>query len=172
MTTSPPAATGRRLGALLQRVAEAAMALGLAGMVLAVFVNVVLRYAFDTGIVFYEELARLLFVWLVCIGAIVASRERQHLGFDLLTSRLRAAPRRWCTALSRLGIAYVLVLVTQGSWRQVQAGLDSHSTVIGYPLALAAAATLVLAIGMLAVLLHQVVVGGEAPLGSADTHVE
>lgn len=137
------------------------MALGLAGMVLAVFVNVVLRYGFDTGIVFYEELSRLLFVWLVCIGAVLASGERKHLGFEMLTTRLHGLPARVCRWISRLGIAYILVLVAQGSWQQVQAGMNSFSTVIGYPLALAAAATLVMAVGMLAVLLVQSLPGGQ-----------
>ena len=152
-----------RVGTSLRRVAEAAMAIGLAGMVLAVFVNVVLRYVFDTGIVFYEELSRLLFVWLVCIGAIVASAENKHLGFDMLTSRLKGVPRQLCLWLSRAGIVYVMVLVVQGSWRQVEAGMNSHSTVIGYPLALAAAATLVLALGILLVLLVQMLQGSRPP---------
>lgn len=152
-----------RAGTWLRRIAEAAMAIGLSGMVLAVFVNVVLRYVFDTGIVFYEELSRLLFVWLVCIGAIVASAENKHLGFDMLTSRLKGLPRTVCTVLSRLGIAYVMVLVVQGSWRQVQAGMQSFSTVIGYPLALAAASTLVLALGMLLVLVVQTLQGTRPP---------
>jgi TRAP-type C4-dicarboxylate transport system permease small subunit len=57
----------------LKRLAEGLMVLALAGMVVAVFVNVVLRYVFHTSIVSYEEISRLLFVWLVAIGAIVAA---------------------------------------------------------------------------------------------------
>lgn len=38
----------------LQRLAELTMVLALAGMVIAVFVNVVLRYVFNTSIVSYE----------------------------------------------------------------------------------------------------------------------
>ena len=60
-------------------------------MVIAVFMNVVLRYTAGTGFASSEELARLLFVWLVCMGAILASAENRHLGFDLVQSRL---PRR------------------------------------------------------------------------------
>ena len=172
--SSPPTVAPRR-GGLLKRLAEAAMALGLAGMVGAVFVNVVLRYVFDTGIVFYEELSRLLFVWLVCVGAILASSEHQHLGFDLLTSRLRGLPLRLCTWVTRAGVAYALVLVAIGSWQQVQAGLQSFSTVIGYPLALAAASTLVLAVGMLAVLALQTLRGETAATAdhaASDAQVE
>jgi TRAP-type transport system small permease protein len=43
----------------------------LAAMVVLVFTNVVLRYAFGSGITMSEELARWFFVWLVFLGAIV-----------------------------------------------------------------------------------------------------
>ena len=78
----------------IQRIAEALMVLALAGMVIAVFVNVVLRYLFHTSIVSYEEVSRLLFVWLVAIGAIVAAFEGSHLGFDLVTSRVGPGARQ------------------------------------------------------------------------------
>lgn len=136
----------------VKRLAEHAMVAGLAGMVLAVFVNVVLRYGFDTGINFYEELSRLLFVWLVAVGTIVAGFEGKHLGFDLVTQRAGPRTRRLMFWTSQALIGVCMVLLLKGSWGQVVAGLHSFSTVIGYPLAWAAAATLVLAIGMLAVL--------------------
>lgn len=72
----------------LQRMAEALMVLALVGMVVAVFINVVLRYVFNTSIVSYEEISRLLFVWLVAVGSIVAAFEGSHLGFDLVTARV------------------------------------------------------------------------------------
>ena len=135
----------------LQRLAELTMVLALAGMVIAVFVNVVLRYVFNTSIVSYEEISRRLFVWLVAIGAIVAAFEGSHLGFDLVTSRVGPAARKVLFWVSQLLVVLCMVLLLWGSWAQVQAGLSSYSTVLGYPLALGAAATLVLAVGMLVV---------------------
>jgi TRAP-type transport system small permease protein len=52
---------------------ETLLALCLAGMVIAVFGNVVLRYGFNSGINASEELSRLLFVWMVFLGATLAS---------------------------------------------------------------------------------------------------
>jgi TRAP-type transport system small permease protein len=154
---------------LLKRVTEFFLAITLAGMVLAVFINVVLRYGFDTGIVFYEELSRLLFVWMVCIGAALVFAENEHLGFDMLTSRLhgptRAIPRAICRWLSRIAIALCLGLVIQGSWEQVIAGMKSFSTVMRFPLALVAAATLLMATAMSLVLLIEIV---RDPSGSAE----
>ena len=156
----------------LQRATEAVIAASLALMVLAVFVNVVLRYVFDTGIVFYEELSRLLFVWLVCIGAVLASAEGKHLGFDMVTARLKGPVAALCLALSRLLTAGVLLLVVRGSWEQVKAGMNSFSTVIGYPLALAAASTLVMALGMLVILVLEVLQGRVTEHHETDVAVE
>ena len=138
----------------LQRAAELFMVVALAGMVVAVFVNVVLRYVFNTSIVSYEEISRLLFVWLVAVGSIVAAYECSHLGFDMVTSRVSAPVRRVLFWLTQLLVVACMVMLLWGSWAQVQAGLSSYSTVMGYPLALGAAATLVLAVGMLVVALR------------------
>ncbi|WP_157270664.1 TRAP transporter small permease, partial [Azohydromonas aeria] len=46
------------------RVLDALIALALAVMVVLVFGNVVLRYAFNSGITVSEEVSRWLFVWL------------------------------------------------------------------------------------------------------------
>ena len=146
---------------LLKRAAEFFLAVTLAGMVIAVFVNVVLRYGFDTGIVFYEELSRLLFVWMVCIGAALVFAENEHLGFDMLTERLHARGRKHaiavCRWLSRIAIAICLVLVIKGAWEQVIAGMQSFSTVMHFPLALMAAAALVMAALMLIVLMVEII---------------
>jgi len=152
---------------VLQRMAEHFMVLALAGMVVAVFVNVVLRYAFGTSIVSYEEISRLLFVWLVAIGAIVAAFEGKHLGFDMVTSRLKGNARTGMFWIAQLIAGGCMVLLLIGSWHQVVAGMDSFSTVLGYPLALAAAATLVLAVGLLAAIVVDLIRGGP-PQQAAD----
>lgn len=148
---------------LPQRLAEHFMVLALAGMVVAVFVNVVLRYVFNTSIVSYEEISRLLFVWLVAVGSIVAAWEGSHLGFDMLTSRVGPKTGTVLFWVSQALILLCMGLLLWGSWDQVVAGLDSRSTVLGYPLALGAAATLVLAVGLLAVLVRDMRRGPQAP---------
>jgi hypothetical protein len=70
----------------LHRAADTAMALCLAVMALAVFINVVLRYGFGSGIAVSEELSRLLFVWLVFIGAAAAYPRGEHMAFTSLWS--------------------------------------------------------------------------------------
>ncbi|RYF07619.1 MAG: TRAP transporter small permease [Comamonadaceae bacterium] len=171
MSHSDPNAPVRRKHGL-QRLAELFMVLALAGMVVAVFLNVVLRYVFHTSIVSYEEIARLLFVWLVAIGAIVTAFEGKHLGFDMVTSRVKGGTRKALFWASQALVAGCMVLLLKGSWAQVVAGMDSFSTVLGYPLALGAAATLVLAAGLLVALVFDLVRGKPPALGDVETSVE
>ncbi|ADV00389.1 TRAP transporter small permease [Alicycliphilus denitrificans] len=170
-TSSSAAALPRK--PLPQRLAEHFMVLALAGMVVAVFVNVVLRYVFSTSIVSYEEISRLLFVWLVAVGTIVAAFEGKHLGFDMLTSRLKGRARKLLFWFSQALVAGGMLLLLKGSWEQVIAGMESYSTVLGYPLALGAAATLVLAVGLLAGVVVDLSRGEPLAHGSdADVSVE
>ena len=81
------------------------MAICLLLMVVLVFGNVVLRYAFNSGIAVSEEVSRWLFVWLTFLGAIVALREHGHLGTEALVSRLGTGGRKAC-----LVVGYVLML--------------------------------------------------------------
>ncbi|MBC7994597.1 MAG: TRAP transporter small permease subunit [Rhizobacter sp.] len=121
-----------------QRLAETAMAVMLAVMALAVFINVVLRYGFGSGIAASEELSRLLFVWMVFIGATAAYPLGEHMAFTSLLRPLQSKPMA-LKALTRVIHALVLmacVLVGWGAWQQVVVGLGSKSVVMGYSAAL------------------------------------
>lgn len=121
-----------------QRVANAAMAGCLGVMALAVFVNVVLRYGFGSGIAASEELSRLLFVWMVFIGATAAYPTGEHMAFTSLVALLRGKPGAMAvaTVLIRLLVVLGCALIGWGAWQQVIVGLDSSSVVLGYPTAL------------------------------------
>ncbi len=118
------------------RLAHGAMAACLGVMALAVFVNVVLRYGFGSGIAASEELSRLLFVWMVFIGAAAAYPAGEHMAFTSLVARLGAGGLRVMTVVIRLMVVLACVLLGWGAWQQVLVGLDSHSVVLGYPTAL------------------------------------
>src|ERR1043165_8520563 len=90
----------------------------LAIMVVLVFGNVVLRYAFNSGITVSEELSRWLMVWLTFLGAIVALREHSHLGVDTLVRALPPAGKRICFILSYGLMLYADWLLLAGSWKQ------------------------------------------------------
>jgi len=119
-----------------QRVAQTAMAACLAVMAVAVFVNVVLRYGFGSGIAASEELSRLLFVWMVFIGAAASYPVGEHMAFTSLVGQLKGGALVAATVLIRVLVLLACVLLGWGAWQQVVVGLDSHSVVLGYPTAL------------------------------------
>ena len=123
---------------LFQRVAQAAMAACLGVMAVAVFVNVVLRYGFGSGIAASEELSRLLFVWMVFIGATAAYPAGEHMAFTSLVGLLKSRPAAMALVALLIRALVVLAcgLLAWGAWQQVVVGMDSHSVVLGYPTAL------------------------------------
>ena len=129
-TTAPP---GR-----FQRITNTMMAACLAVMAVSVFVNVVLRYGFGSGVAASEELSRLLFVWMVFIGATAAYPAGEHMAFTSLVGMLKnkPLPMRLMTALIRMAVILGCALVGWGAWQQVVVGMDSKSVVLGYPTAL------------------------------------
>lgn len=132
-----------------ERCVEALMALDLALIVVLVFSNVVGRYGFGSGFAGAEEVSRLLFVWLVFLGAVLALRRRAHLGVELLQARLPRPIRRTCAVITHLLMLYALWLFLAGSWTQTKIGMTTFSTVLHYPNALMAASGLVCAASML-----------------------
>ena len=62
--------------------------IGFAVATLVLFTNVVLRYAFDTGLVWALEFVQYMFAWVVLIGAAHGVKVGIHLGIDILLERL------------------------------------------------------------------------------------
>jgi TRAP-type C4-dicarboxylate transport system permease small subunit len=118
------------------RLLDALIAIALAIMVVLVFGNVVLRYAFNSGITVSEELSRWLFVWLTFLGAIVAIKEHGHLGTDMLVSRLGKTGKKACLVVSQLAMLYVTWLLFQGSLTQAQINADVQAPVTGASVAI------------------------------------
>jgi gluconokinase len=134
---STPTAGGPA-NSLFQRTTNTILAICLGVMAVSVFVNVVLRYGFGSGIAASEELSRLLFVWMVFIGATGAYPLGEHMAFTSLIGLLQRRPAAMALASSVIRLLVLLgcVLVGWGAWQQVVVGMDSTSVVLHYPVAL------------------------------------
>jgi TRAP-type C4-dicarboxylate transport system permease small subunit len=123
-------------------------------MVVLVFGNVVLRYAFNSGIVFSEEASRFIFMWLTLIGALVVMKDNAHLGMTTVVSRLGETAQRVCRGISVLGALVCCLLLAHGAWKLVMLGMDDTAPVTGVPLGLVYSCLLVSSAGMALILLH------------------
>lgn len=105
-------------------------------MVVLVFGNVLLRYAFNSGITLSEEVSRWLFVWLTFLGAIVALREHAHLGSDMLVGRLGPRGKRLCLAVAQALMLWMTWLMLSGSWAQARINWEVDAPVSGASVAI------------------------------------
>lgn len=120
----------------------------LAVMVVLVFGNVVLRYAFNSGIVFSEEVSRFVFMWLTLIGALVVMKDKAHLGMSSLVDRLGETGQRVCRFASDALTLGCCLLLAHGAWKQVVIGMDNRAPVTDLPLGVVYLCLLISSAGM------------------------
>ena len=113
MAKPVPAAGGRGLSsfAAVRHAAIGALEAVSAGLVVAEFVillcGTVARYAFNSPLLWADELASLLFLWLSVFGAAIALHRSEHMR---LTTVLMWVPKRTAAFLETLGMVIVLAL--------------------------------------------------------------
>ena len=100
----------------MDRVEEITIALLMGMMTVVTFTNVVLRYVFNSSLIWGLELTLVLFAWLVLVGISYCVKIKSHLGVDLVLNRVSERVRRilgLCAAA--ICIAYALLLL-KGAW--------------------------------------------------------
>ncbi|MEN3149693.1 TRAP transporter small permease [Neorhizobium sp. IRAMC:178] len=103
----------------------------LSAMAIMVFANVVLRYAFNSGMSVSEELSRYFFVWLSFIGAVVAFREHGHLGVESVVALFGRTGRLVCMILSNIIILVCSAIFFWGTWQQFEINASMSAPVTG-----------------------------------------
>lgn len=107
----------QKTGKAVRTILDTAIGIALYLMVILVFINAVLRYAFHAGWAFSEEISRWMFVWVTFLGAIVAFVENSHIGVDLVISRLGRKARFIVSMTGHLLMCGSLALAFSGSWK-------------------------------------------------------
>lgn len=110
-------------------------ALCLAVMVVLVFGNVVLRYGFNSGIAFSEEMSRWAFVWLIFVGAVGGLKDLSHLGVDSLVSKLSRQGKLICYVLSHVLMLGIVGVFLYGSYVLLVININNVTPVSGVSLA-------------------------------------
>lgn len=84
----------------------------LAGLTVVVCLGVFFRYVLNSSLVWYDEFASYLLVWLTFFGAVVAHYHQRHIGFELFVDRLAPRARRVADIVAEtavLGFQFVLL---------------------------------------------------------------
>jgi TRAP-type transport system small permease protein len=160
----------RLLGAYC-RVIEAALVACLSIMVVLVFGNVVLRYAFNSGITVSEEISRWLFVWLTFMGGVVGLREHSHLGTEMLLDRLGPGAKKACIVAGYLLMLWCCWLLFRGSLEQTKINWDVSAPSSGASMAWFYGVGVVFGVSAAAVLLNDLVKIVSGRLSVEDLHL-
>ncbi len=121
----------RKLVPLFFKLLEFLVVACMVAMVIMVFGNVVLRYAFNSGITVSDEMSRYCFIWLTYLGAMVAMHEGGHLGVDTLVKHLPLGGKKLCLLLSESLMLFCNGLFFLGTWKMHELQVTNVSPVVG-----------------------------------------
>jgi tripartite ATP-independent transporter DctM subunit len=137
---SPPAAEAANIGLSWGGVRRCAIVLDVvigyiaefvgAVLVLAetciLFAGVVSRYVFDSPLIWTDELATFLFLWLAMIGAVVAVRRDGHMRLTTFVSWVAPTVRSWLATVAELVVIVFAIelLVPSMAYLKVQASTE------------------------------------------------
>jgi tripartite ATP-independent transporter DctM subunit len=108
--------TGVRAAAQVERVValvvETIAALLIAAEIGILLAGVISRYVLNTPLTWTDEAASILFLWLACLGAVVALRRGEHMRMTALVDKVSPAARAWLDTFAIAAtLAYLLMVV-------------------------------------------------------------
>ena len=110
------------------------LGLMLALMIIFVFLNVILRTVFNSGLTWSEEIARYLFVYITFIGAIGAMRSNAHLGMDSVMRSFPKGVKRVIYIVAQGIIIIVMAMLTHGAYTMTVQSVEARAAATGIPL--------------------------------------
>ena len=96
-----------------------------------VFLGVFSRYVMARTFTWYDEIARLLFVWIVFLGAAVGVRRAAHFRLHLVVDRFPPGLRRATELVGVLVLMGFGLLLIQQGWKLVELGQFQRTPVMG-----------------------------------------
>lgn len=115
------------------------------GMSLLIFVQVVMRYAFDNSLTWSEELARYMFVWLIYFAVSYTARREKHIRIDAAINLYPKAMRPYIEILSEivvLGFSIFIAMTAVTVFNKITWS-GQESAALGIPMQFVYAAPLV-----------------------------
>ena len=106
----------RVLGALTRAAAALSAAGVLVSLVLIAWA-VVMRYVFNRAPVWVDDVVGFMLVGIVMLAAAQVFRRGEHIGVDLLTSKLGPRAKRWAEGWSAAAVLAVALVFVVNGWR-------------------------------------------------------
>lgn len=88
----------------------------LVALIVSVSANVIGRAVFNNSVPWADELARMLFIWLVFIGAAAAFARYEHIAVDILVRRLKPRPAHMLYLFQHVLITVLMGIIIWGGF--------------------------------------------------------
>ncbi len=95
------------------------------------FAGVVSRYVFDSPLIWTDELAAFLFLWLAMLGTVVALRNDGHMRLTTLVNWVRPNLSGWFSAVGALVVVAFVLLILVPSLQYVDESKFTELTTLG-----------------------------------------
>jgi len=103
-------------GRIVHSFEETAIAVLMGLMTLVTFINVVLRYGFDSSLIWGLEVTLILFAWLVLFGISYGFKITSHLGVDAVTNMFSPSGRKLLGLIAAACCLIYAFLLAKGAW--------------------------------------------------------
>ncbi|WP_428485642.1 TRAP transporter large permease subunit [Rhodopila sp.] len=111
-----PSRAASRIDVILRRIAEVPAALLVLTEVVVLFTGVVARYVFHAPLIWTDELASILFLWLAMLGSVIALQRSEHMRLTAIVAVMSAAARARTEALAAAAVAVFLLMLVPSAW--------------------------------------------------------
>ena len=108
-----------KLSDVLNRASEIALTVVLAAMAIAVFLQVLFRYALHLPLFWTEEFARYCLVWASLLGAAVALKRGEHIAVTIVLDNLPEGLARILILVARVSVVLILLVIIWGGIKLV-----------------------------------------------------
>jgi len=106
----------KTFGKFAARAGEIFCGLGFAGLFIVFVIQIFFRYALNNPLSWTQEVAGILYVWIVCVGSATIVKEREHVSFDLFYEHVGPRKRKFLALLGTGFLLIVLLLTLYGNY--------------------------------------------------------
>jgi TRAP-type C4-dicarboxylate transport system permease small subunit len=93
---------------LMGIIPEIALGITVSVMIVMIFTQVIFRYIFNAPIYWADEFAVLIFAWMIFLGAVIATKNNDHISVDTF---MRMLPERYRSGVSVVTNSLILLVL-------------------------------------------------------------
>jgi TRAP-type C4-dicarboxylate transport system permease small subunit len=114
----------------LEKVESVLASLGLLFMISLAFLQVLLRNIWDTGIDWGDPIVRALVLWVGFLGASIATHQKGHISFDVISKFLPRGVNRAAKLIVHFASAVVCVLLAKAAYNFLILEKEFHTMLV------------------------------------------